>query len=111
MKGLTLIQLIARYEKVYGDIRYDKRQWVAVYNAYLDKMNWRWKVEVDKEQFIHDGEVCYHITYEYRYSQWGAWDWEQYEYYEKIPNHTRVCQRGWMMDKFHSETEAMGKEV
>ncbi len=90
MEELSIPQLVKRFENVYGDILKDKKQWVTVYNAYCDKMNYRTKVLSHKEKYYHQGRIMYNHVYKYEYVKWGRWSWEAYEYYQRIPNHTRT---------------------
>lgn len=96
--NVTIGDFISRYEKTYGDILQNKRHFVQVYNAYCDKMGYRTPTEI-KTPWIHNGEKRIDIQIKYIYSQWGAWSWDNYAYYKRIPNHTRIEYDSMIMDR------------
>lgn len=70
--NITIGTFVERYEKAYGDILQNKKHFVMVYNTYRNKNT-------------HLG--------------WDRWSWEPYEYYTRIPNHTRTEFDSFIADK------------
>ena len=97
-KHITIGDFVSRYEKAYGNILHDKKHFVKVYNAYCDKMGYRIPTEI-KTRYIHNGQVLIDVKVSYVYNTWGAWDWSMYEYYKRIPNHTRIEYDSMLMDR------------
>ena len=96
--NIDIGDFVQRYEHVYGDIRNTRQQFVKVYNAYCDKMGYRVPIQT-KTRYIHNGRVMIDVAIKYTYSQWGPWNWDNYAYYTRIPNHTSIEYDSMIMDR------------
>ena len=70
-KQVSIATLVERFEKTYGDIRDHRDTWISAYNTYKLQQN----------------------------NGWPKWDWDVYEYWTYIPNHTRIEFDSFIQDR------------